>query len=154
MNNDLKVLYIKQAYDSTGPFQSYGWDDDITPLDMLNEFYGKTYQFETLLYYKCDFIIIPSSVVSPWLRTKLSIDGYKEHIEQNVKVVIDPKQIDYSKYDVVITHDPILHPHIIELKNQYKNTLFTYIIAEHTSWQMHQHGFEYDLWLDHTLNSV
>ena len=154
MENDLKILYIKQAHDSTGPFQSYGWDDSITALDMLKQFYGKTYQFETLLYYKCDFVIIPTKQNSPWLQTKLSINGYKEHIEKNVAVVIDPTKIDYGKYDVVITHDPILHPYIEELKKSYKDTLFTFIMAEHTSWQMHQFGFEYDLWLDHTLNSV
>jgi|TARA_B100000768_G_C11279927_1_gene377965 hypothetical protein len=154
MNNDLKILYIKQAHDSTGPFQSYGWDDDITPIDVLNQFYGKTYQFETLLYYKCDFVIIQTKQNSPWLQTKLSINGYKEHIEQNVKSVIDLTKINYGKYDVVITHDPILHPYIEELKKIYKDTLFTFIMAEHTSWQMHSFGFEYDLWLDHTLNSV
>ena len=124
MESTLKTLYLKQAHDSTGPFQSYAWDDSITAMDMLQQFFGKTYQFETLLYYKCDFIIIPTKQNSPWLQTKLSIDGYKKHIDENVKHVIELTKIDYGKYDVVITHDPILHPYIQQLKETYKSTLF------------------------------
>ena len=153
MENSLKTLYLKQAHDSTGPFQSYTWTDYITPMDMLQQFFGKTYQFETLLYYKCDFIIIPTNQNSPWLQTKISIDGYKKHIDENVRHIIELTKIDYSKYDVVITHDPILHLYIKQLKETYKSTLFCYIMAEHSSWQMHQFGLEYDLWLDHTLNA-
>jgi hypothetical protein len=154
MENDLRVLFIKQAHDNVGPKTSYGYTKDISAKDLLSHFNGKTSLFETLLYYKCDFAIIPTKVGSPWLNTMVSIPQYKEFLESKTTNVVDPTQIDFDNYDVVITHDPILHPYIKELKEKYKSTVFCFIMVEHSSWQMHQFGFEYDLWLDHTLNST
>jgi len=154
MENDLKVLFLKQAHDNLGPKNSYGYDEDISALELLNHFNGKTSLFESLLYYKCDFVIIPTKVVSPWLHTLLQLPNYQKHLEENTTSVIEPTHINFDNYDVVITHDPILHPYINDLKDKYKNTVFSYISVEHSSWQVHQYGFEYDLWLDHTLNSV
>ena len=154
MENDLKILFLKQAHDNLGPKSSYGYNENISALELLNHFNGKTSLFETLLYYKCDFVIIPTKLVSPWLQTLLQLPNYQKYLEENTESVIEPTHINFDEYDVVITHDPILHPYINDLKDKYKNTVFSYIAVEHSSWQIHQHGFEYDLWLDHTLNSV
>ena len=154
MENNLKILFLKQAHDNLGPKSSYGYNENVSALELLNHFNGKTSLFETLLYYKCDFLIIPTKIRSPWLDTMASIPGYQDFLKSNTTNVIDPFQIDFNNYDIVITHDPILYPYINELKSKSPKTVFGYIMVEHSSWQMHQFGFEYDLWLDHTLNSV
>ena len=154
MENNLKILFVKQSYDNLGPKSSYGYSDDFKPLELLEHFNGKTSLFESLLYYKCDFLIVPSSFGSPWLQTMIQIPGYKDFIEKNTKNVINPNNFDFGAYDIIITHDPILGPIMGDLQKKFKNTLFAFMLVEHTSWQLHQHGFEYDLFLDHTLNSV
>jgi len=154
MENDLRVLFIKQVHDNVGPKTSYGYTKDISAKDLLSHFNGKTSLFETLLYYKCNFIIIPTKVGSPWLNTLLQLPQYKEFIESTTKNVLNPTDVNFGDYDVVITHDPILGPWIDKLKKKFKNTVFAYIMVEHTSWQMHAEGFKYDLWLDHTLNAT
>lgn len=154
MENNLKVLFVKQAYDNLGPKSSYGWSDDISAEGLLKHFCGKTSLFETLLYYKSDFLIVPTPFGSPWLNTLLQLPQYKEFIESTTKNVLNPTDVNFGDYDVVITHDPILGPWMDELKKKFKNTVFAYIMVEHTSWQMHGEGFKYDLWLDHTMGST
>jgi len=153
MENIPKIAFLKQAYDNVGPKYPYGYTEEITPLDLLKNFNGKTSLFETLLYYKADFIIIPTSVIAPWLNTMLGLPNYKSFIEANTKNIYEVLSIDFSAYDIVITHDPILHPFTTELQKRFPKTLFCFNLVEHSSWQMHNYGFEYDIFLDHTLNS-
>lgn len=150
----MKVLFMKQQHDMIGPKSSYSYSNDMKPLDLLSHFNSKTSLFETLLYYKCDFIIVPTVVDSPWLQTLLKLPGYQSYLESVTENIVNPQNIPFDEYDLVITHDPILQPYITDLKNQFKNTIFSYILVEHSSWQMQMLGFEYDLWLDHTLQST
>ena len=81
MENDLKILFLKQAHDNLGPKSSYGYNENISALELLNHFNGKTSLFETLLYYKCDFVIIPTKLVSPWLQTTIDTDANRRPLE-------------------------------------------------------------------------
>ncbi len=153
MENNIKTLFVKQHLDQLGPKQSFKYQEGLE-LNILKSFQGKTSLWELLVYFKSDFLIIPTLMSSPWLNTLLQIPSYADTLNNTTQGVIDPRQFDFSSYDLVITHDPILGPYLKELKAKYPKTIFAYILVEHTSYMMHQHSVEYDLYLDHTLNSV
>ena len=88
--------------------------------------------FETLLYYKSDFLIVPTPFGSI-VNTLLQLPQYKEFIESTTKNVLNPTDVNFGDYDVVITHDDFRSIGWMNLK-KFKNTLFAYIMVEHTSW--------------------
>ena len=151
----MKFLFLKQHMDLVGPRTTYSYNEDLKPQDLLSHFKSKTSMYETLLYYKCDFVILTTRTNSPWLQTLAStIDGYQEYFNTNTRYKMEIDEIPFEKYDVVITHDPILGHRMSELKIKYPKTVFAYILAEHTSWQVHPLGIDYDLFLDHTQEAV
>lgn len=149
----LRVLIVKQHLDATGPRQSFMWQEGIEK-DVLESFKGKTSTWETFCYFEADLLIVPTMINAPWLQTVMQIPGYVEEMQKTTTDVMDIRMFPLHEYDVVITHDPILFPFIKELKMKYPKVVFAYIMAEHSSWQMHTLGFEYDLYLDHTNSSV
>ena len=150
MENTIKTLFIKQGLDIVGPRTSYGWADGIEE-NLLDAFKGKVSLYEMLVYFKADYAIVPTQIMAPWLKSLYSAE-FEQEMNNTTTNVRALDSLDLGKYDLVITHDPFLR-NVPELKQQYPNTVFAYILAEHTSWQLHSLGFEYDLFLDHTYNS-
>jgi len=153
LENTIKTLIVKQDLDPTGPRQSFAWQPEID-LAVLNEFKGKTSSWETFAYFKADLLIIPTKTSSPWLNSLISNPEYVNSLSSTTSDVINPLDFNFGNYDFVLTHDPILSPYLPELKLRYPKVLFGYLLAEHTSWQLHFQADEYDLFLDHTENSV
>jgi len=152
LENKLKTLFLKQSLDLLGPRTSFSYESGIEK-DLLKLFKGKASLYELLVYFEADYAIIETQTTSPWLESLKSQPGYVDTMNSSTSNVIKHNEIDFSKYDLVITHDPILGPWIETYKKLYPRTLFAYILAEHSSWQMHELGFSYDLYLDHTLQS-
>ena len=152
MENKIKTLFVKQHLDLLGPRQSFTYTPG-NELNLLKSFNGKVSLFELLVFFEADFAVTPSTVAAPWLKSLVDNPGYKEHMESTTFNIIDINKIDLSVYDLVITHDSFL-TNIKELKEKFPDTVFAYILAEHSSWQIHELGVNYDLFLDHTLNSV
>ena len=152
MESSIKTLFVKQSLDILGPRTSYQWSDGIE-VELLKLFKGKVSLYELLVYFKSDYIIVETLTKSPWLDTLIKQPGYADTMKSTTSNVVKHQQIDYGKYDLVITHDPILGPWMEAYQKAYPKTVFAYLLAEHTSWQLHQLGFQYDLYLDHTLQS-
>ena len=153
MENNIKTLFVKQHLDLLGPRQSFKYQEGLE-LEILKSFPGKTSLWELLIYFKSDFLIIPTRFHSPWLTSLMDMPGYIDTLEKTTQHIMDAEGFDFSSYDLVITHDPILGPYLKDFKKKYPKTVFAYILAEHTSYQSHYWGMDYDLYLDHTLNSV
>lgn len=151
-SSKIRVLFVKQQHDFNGPWASYRYEDGIENT-ILAAFKGKTSLYELLLFFKADVLLIPTKYGSPWLTPFLQNKQYTDYVSSTT-TAYDITQIDLSQYDVIISHDPILKDHIPYIKENYPHIVTTYILAEHTSWQMHQLGLEYDLFLDHTFNMV
>lgn len=132
-----------------GPRTSYKWADGIEK-SILNGITGKTSLWEMLCYFKADFLITPTTFVTPLVSTMASKPGFVDNMKASTENVIDYNQVDLSGYDLIITHDPII-TNIKELKEKYPKTIFAYIAIEHSVWQVHRYGIYYDLYLDHTL---
>jgi hypothetical protein len=145
----MRTLFIKQQHDFNGPWVSYKYEDGLEK-EILSTFQAKAYLYETLLYFKADVAILPTQINSPWLEKFLLNNSYADFVINNVPSV-GIHGLNLSEYDLILSHDPILYPYIDQIKKQYPNVLTAYILAEHTSWQMHQAGLDYDLYLDHTL---
>lgn len=152
MENNLRTLFVKQHLDLLGPRTSFKFDTGIE-LELLKAFQGKVSLYELLLFFKADVLVTPTRVAAPWLKTLMDKPGYTQEMESTTSNIIDITEVDLSEYDLVITHDPIILE-IEKLKERFPSTVFAYILAEHSSWQMHEFGINYDLFLDHTLNSV
>lgn len=152
MESTLKTLFVKQHLDLLGPRTSFGYNDGIE-LNILKSFQGKVSLFELLVYFKADFLVTPTKYAAPWLGTLMKMPGYVEELERTTSNIIDIGSVDLSDYDLVISHDPII-PDVGTLKSKFPNTIFAYILAEHSSWQMHELGIDYDLFLDHTYSSA
>ena len=152
MENTLKTLFVKQKLDLLGPRTSFEYSEGVE-LDLLKLFKGKASLYELIVYFKADYAIVDITLNSPWLNSLKAQPGYIETMTNTTTNVVPHNQIDYGKYDLVITHDPILGAWINTYKKTYPKTLFAYILAEHSSWQMHEFGFDYDLYLDHTCQS-
>lgn len=152
MESTIKTLIVKQDLDPTGPRQSFQWQPGID-LAVLDAFKGKTSSWETFAYFEADLLIIPTKLSSSWLNSLVRTQGYIETLQSTTSDVRDPLSFDFGRYDFVLTHDPILEPYLKELKVKYPKTVFAYLLAEHTSWQQHALGTDYDLFLDHTDNS-
>jgi len=152
LESSIKTLFVKQHLDLLGPRQSFNFIPNME-LDLLKNFPGKVSLYELLVYFKADFLITPTQFAAPWLRSLIDKPGYVESLESSTSYIIDINDTDLSSYDLVISHDPIIKD-IKKLKDKYPNILFAYILAEHSSYQMHEVGIDYDLFLDHTLNSV
>lgn len=151
-SNKIKTLFVKQQHDFSGPWASYQYDDGLE-LTILSAFKGKTSLYELLLFFQADVLTIPTKYGSPWLTPFLQNQEYYEYVSQ-VTTAYDITQLDLSGYDLIISHDPILAEYLPHIKNTYPHIVTAYILAEHTSWQMHQLGTEYDLYLDHTFEMV
>lgn len=147
----MKVIFLKQSLDIVGPRSSYSFAPGIEKL-LLEAFKGKVSLYEMLVYLKADFAIVPTTMMAPWLKTLTNKPGFVDEMMNTTANVVEVDQLDLGQYDVVITHDPFLR-NIKELKEKFPNTVFAYILAEHTSYGLHQYGFDYDLYLDHTYNS-
>jgi len=132
-----------------GPRTSYRWSEGIEK-SILNGITGKTSLWEMLCYFKADFFITPTKFITPLVDTMVKKPGFVDNMRATTKNVIDYNQVDFSEYDLVITHDPII-TNIQEIKKKYPKTIFAYIAIEHSVWQVHRYGFYYDLYLDHTL---
>lgn len=152
MENSLRTLFVKQHLDLLGPRTSFKFETGIE-LELLKAFQGKVSLYELLLFFKADVLVTPTRVAAPWLKTLMDKPGYIQEMESTTTNIVDITQVDLTEYDLVITHDPII-PEIEKLKERFPSTVFAYILAEHSSWQMHEFGVNYDLFLDHTLNSV
>lgn len=152
MESSLRTLFVKQHLDLLGPRTSFRYADGIE-LNLLKAFQGKVSLFELLVYFKADFLITPTVFAAPWLGTLMKMPGYTQELENTTSNIIDIANVDLSEYDLVISHDPII-PDVARLKAMFPKTIFAYILAEHSSWQMHELGMDYDLFLDHTYNSV
>lgn len=154
----MKTLFVKQSLDHHGPWSSFkyakGKEDKILKL-----FKTKIYMFETILALEADVAIIPTTDIhhktTPWLQSHLkNIPDYGLCMKQHTHGIIDEGKIDFGKYDLVISNDPCLVM-IEELQKVYPNTVFAYILAEHTSFQVQQrNAVHYDLMLDHLLTST
>lgn len=152
MESSIRTLFVKQHLDLLGPRTSFKFNSGIE-LELLKAFQGKISLFELLLFYKADVLVVPTRVAAPWLKTLMNKPGYTQTMEETTTNIVDIYNVDLSEYDLVITHDPFL-TEVKQLKERFPNTIFAYILAEHSSYQMHEIGIDYDLFLDHTLNSV
>ena len=152
MENSLRTLFVKQHLDLLGPRTSFKFETEIE-LELLKAFQGKVSLYELLLFFKSDVLVTPTRIAAPWLKTLMDRPGYIQEMESTTTNIVDITQVDLSEYDLVISHDPII-PEVEKLKERFPSTVFAYILAEHSSWQMHEFGINYDLFLDHTLNSV
>jgi len=139
----VKSLYLKQKIHIGGPWTSFEFDK-VTPDYILSKFYGKAgHPFQMILLLHMDCFIIEETQIMPWMR---EIKHLFTTVQKNTTNTKHIKDIDFNKYDFVLSEDPIIDAKIIK---QYPDTLFSYSCAEHFD---SKYSNAYDLFLQHIDN--
>ena len=145
----MKVAIVKQVLDVCGPWASVRWRD-TTPEHIFTIWPGRALFWEMTCLFKADWFVISQQQTTDYARwAVLNHPGREALMHEHTRGVIDPEEIPYSDYDLIITIDAILDVPLGE------KPLFAYYAAEH----MDEHYVEsrkgplrnYDLFLDHLL---
>jgi hypothetical protein len=125
----LKTAIIKQVLDTFGPWSSVRWQDQ-TPEKLFTVWPGRPLHWEMTTLLEADWYVIPQQVNTDYTYdSALKRPGYAEIVRKHTHGVVEPTQIPFDSYDLVITSDPILH------FPQSSRTLFAYFVAEHWDWR-------------------
>lgn len=145
----MRVALVKQALDIFGPWSSIRWDH-TSPKNLFAIWPGKATYWEMTCLLQADWYIIPQKLETDYIRDAvLKYPERTEAISKYTTNIIDPQDIPFDQYDVVITTDPIL------MVPQASSTLYAYYLQEH--WDiLYQESLRqpvagYDLFLDHMM---
>jgi hypothetical protein len=153
----MKIAILKQKLDVFGPWETFEYHT-TNPINILNSYHSKTNSFETFLLFKADHIVVDTHLSTKHLQQTLQNTGARGDIQKIIprfiKGLTPIDKIDFGKYDVIWTRDPILTGHIKELQIQYPKTLFVYELIEHWCNTLHTQAQGYDVFLDHNNYSM
>ena len=147
----MKVAVVKQVLDICGPWRSVRWQD-TTPEDIFSMWPGKGQFWELTCLLQADWFVIPQQQTTDYTRLAvLNHPGHEDLIRKYTSHVVNPENIRFSDYDLIITVDAILN-----VPSGGKR-LFAYYASEHVdrhyieSRQKPLHN--YDLFLDHMMEA-
>jgi len=147
----MKVAIVKQVLDVCGPWASIRWRD-TTPENIFTVWPGKALFWELTCLLKADWFVISQQQTTDYTRwAVLNHPGHEAVLRGYSRDVIEPEEIPFSDYDLVITVDAILNV------PSGGKPLFAYYASEH----MDRHYVEsrqgplrnYDLFLDHMMEA-
>lgn len=147
----MKAAIVKQVLDICGPWSSVRWED-TTPERIFSLWPGKGQFWELTCLLKADWYVIPQQQVTDYTRMAvLKHPGHEALIRRNSHNLIEPRDIPFGEYDLVITVDAILDVPLCG------KPLFAYYASEHVD----NHYIEsrrkplrnYDLFFDHMMEA-
>lgn len=148
----MRVAIIKQVLDICGPWSSIRWED-TTPEHIFSLWPAKGQFWELTCLLKADWFVIPQQQVTDYTRLAvLNHPGHENVIRKYTSNVIEPRQIPFHEYDLIITIDAILDA------PAGGKPLFAYYASEHVD----KHYTEsrkaplrnYDLFFDHMMEAT
>jgi hypothetical protein len=147
----MKAAIVKQALDVCGPWASVRWRD-TTPELIFTIWPGKAQFWEMMCLFKADWFVIPQQQTTDYTRwAVLNHPGREALVRSHTRNVVDPREIPFDEYDLIISIDAILDV------PQGQSALFAYYASEHVD----KHYVEsrqgplrnYDLFLDHLMEA-
>lgn len=148
----MKVALVKQLLDTHGPWRSIAWEE-TSAADILRWWPGRALFWAMTVLLKADWYVIPQQR-DTWY-TRMSGVGQKVDrriVETHTTDLRHPEEIDWDRYDVVISLDPCLRP------PQRSRILYAYYMNEHVDvlYAVSQRRAldGYDLFLDHRLETA
>jgi hypothetical protein len=147
----MKVALVKQVLDVCGPWSSIRWDE-TAPEKIFELWPGKGQFWELTCILKADWYVTPQRQATDYTRCAvLDHAGREAMILRNSCNVIEPGQIPFNDYDLIITVDAFLDV------PSCSRPLFAYYASEHKD----RHYVDsrrgplrnYDLFLDHMMEA-
>jgi hypothetical protein len=147
----MKVAVVKQVLDICGPWSSVRWRD-TTPAGLFDLWPARALYWEIACLFQADWFVIPQRQTTDYTRwAVLNHAGQETVVRKYTHGVVQPEDILFNDYDLVITIDAILD---VPLGAK---PLFAYYAAEHKD----RHYVEsrekplrnYDLFLDHMMEA-
>ena len=146
----MRVALVKQNLDIVGPWASMRWSE-TSPSSLFDIWPNKCWQWGMTCLLRADWYVTPLLRETWYIQNAvLEHTGRAAIIEKHSHNLVQPQEIPYDQYDVVISFDPILKP-------PRGSTVFAYFMQEHwdplyrKSLRKPEPG--YDLFLDHLLQS-
>jgi hypothetical protein len=147
----MRTAIVKQVLDLCGPWSSIRWQD-TTPEQIFAIWPVKAQFWELTCLLKADWYVISQQLTNDY--TKMAVldhPGHETLIRKHSHYVIDPKNIPFDEYDLVVTIDAILEP------PPGPKPLFAYYASEHVD----KHYADsrrrplsnYDLFFDHMMEA-
>jgi hypothetical protein len=147
----MRVALIKQVLDVFGPWSSVRWED-TNAKKLFDIWPSKATYWEMTCLLKADWYVVtnPQSA-SDYIETIRKRPELLEVVSKYTRDIVEPSDIPFEDYDVVITLDPVLKvPHG-------SKTLFAYYMQEHWdrlyTLSLHRPIGNYDLFLAHMLDA-
>jgi hypothetical protein len=147
----MKVAMVKQVLDICGPWSSVRWQD-TTPANLFDVWPARALYWEMACLFHADWFIIPQRQTTDYTNwAVLNHPGQEEVVRKYTSGIVQPEQIPFEDYDLVLSIDAIL-----DVPPGAK-PLFAYFAAEHKD----KHYVEsrqgplrnYDLFLDHMMEA-
>lgn len=121
----MKVAVIKQLLDTFGPWSSIRWDE-TSPKDLFRLWPSRALHWEMTTLFQADWYVIPQQVRTDYTYDSvLKQPGKAQIVRKYTDRLIEPREIPFDSYDLVITNDPILD------FPRGSRTLFAYFVVEH-----------------------
>ncbi|MGH9775220.1 MAG: hypothetical protein ACRD50_09770 [Candidatus Acidiferrales bacterium] len=148
----MRVAFVKQALDVFGPWRTLRWQD-TTPRELFEVWPGKATYWEMTCCLEADWYIVPQQIVTGYTHDAiLKHPGRPALTQKYTEKIVDPEEIPFGDYDLVVSFDPVLAP------RQGSSTLFAYFAHEH--WDaiyrksLHMPVRNYDLFLAHMMDAT
>jgi len=151
-SHGLRVAFIKQELDVFGPWSSVRWDQ-TTPEKLFDVWPNKASIWEMTCLLKADWYIVPQKCDMQYTYDAiLNHPGREEIIRASTRNIVQPSDIPFSDYDVVIALDPVIDV------DKNSRTLFAYCMNEHWESLYNKSLIKpignYDLFLAHMMDSA
>jgi hypothetical protein len=147
----MKVAVVKQLLDTFGPWRSVRWKDTSPPA-LFDVWPGRALHWEMTTLLKADWYVIPQQRNTDYTYDSvLKQRGHAEIVRKHTQGIVEPHDISFEAYDLVITNDPILR------FPRSASTLYAYFVAEHWDWRyraaLERPRKNADLFLAHMLDA-
>jgi hypothetical protein len=121
----MKVAVIKQLLDTFGPWRSVRWEE-TSPQALFDIWPGRPLHWEMTTLLQADWYIVPQQCNTDYTYDSvLKRSGNGEILRRHTQGIVEPSEIPFESYDLVITNDPILR------FPRNSGTLYAYFVAEH-----------------------
>lgn len=147
----MRTAIVKQVFDICGPWSTVRWQE-TTPERIFDSWPGKGQFWELTCLLKADWFVIPQQQITDYTRwAVLNHPGREALVLRHSRGLIEPAEIPFNEYDLVITIDAILDV------PSGPRPLFVYYASEHKDRHYLKSRQEplrnYDLFLDHMMEA-
>jgi hypothetical protein len=147
----MKVAFVKQVLDPSGPWSTVRFAD-VGSDGIFAVWAGKAGLWQATVKMQADWYVVPQAINTQYtFDSVLKSSGQGDICKRYTRNVVQPGEIPFEEYDVVISYDPVLQV------PRGMRTLFAYYMKEHWDISYFRSQYSvmrgYDLFLAHMMDA-